>query len=80
MPAELEVDEAAIGGDGAIVVRAGRELHYARPGRRSLHALRLLARITNGEPVRRSLAVRGGYVTWRTTAGEVGRVPVPRAA
>ena len=78
VPAELDVDEAAIGADGAIAVRAGDALHYARPGRRSLHALRPLARITNGRPARRSLAVRGGYVTWRTTAGDVGRVPVPR--
>lgn len=76
---DLDVDEAAVGGDGAIAVRAGQELHYARPGRRSLHALKPLATITNGEPVKGSLAVKGANVTWRTTTGEVGSVPVPAA-
>ncbi len=76
--AELEVSEAVVGRDGAIAARAGSELLYARPGRRSLHGLRFLARITNGEPVKRSLAIRGSNVTWRTTAGDEGSVPVPR--
>ena len=75
----LEVDEAAVGGDGAIVVRAGMQLHYARPGRRTLHALKPLATITNGEPVKGSLAIKGANVTWRTAAGAVGSVPVPAA-
>jgi hypothetical protein len=76
---ELEVDEAVVGPDGAIAVRAGLELYYARPGRRSLHALRLLATITNGTPVAKSLAIRGGRVTWQTTAGDTAGVPVPAA-
>lgn len=79
VPGDLEVDEAAVGGDGAIAVRAGKALHYARPGRRSLHALKPLATITNGEPVKGSLAIKGAKVTWRTTTGEVGSVPVPVA-
>ena len=58
--ANLEADEAAVGADGAIAVRAGKELYYARPGRRSLHALKALATITNGEPVKGSLAIKGG--------------------
>jgi len=76
--AGLEVDEAVVGGDGAIAIRAGKELLYARPGRRSLHGLQALATITDGEPVKQSLAVHDGTVTWRTTAGDVGSVPVPR--
>ena len=79
VPGDLEVDDTAVGGDGAIAVRAGQALHYAHPGRRSLHALKPLATITNGEPVKRSLAIRGASVTWRTTTGEVGSVPVPAA-
>ena len=73
----LEVDEAVVGGDGAIAVRAGTQLLYAIPGRRSLHGLTALATITNGVPVKESLAIKGGHVTWRTTAGDVGSVPVP---
>ena len=75
----MRTAQAVVGGDGAIAVRAGQALHYARPGRRSLHALRPLATITNGEPVKGSLAIKGANVTWRTTTGEVGRVPVPAA-
>ena len=67
-----------MGGDGTIAIRAGKELLYARPGRRSLHGLQALATITDGEPVKQSLAVHDGTVTWRTTAGDVGSVPVPR--
>ena len=74
----LEVDEAVVGPDGAIAVRAGKELRYAIPGRRSLHSLRFLATISNGTPAKRSLAIRGSNVTWRTTTGQTGSVPVPR--
>ena len=52
-----------MGGDGAIAIRAGKELLYARPGRRSLHGLQALATITDGEPVKQSLAVHDGTVT-----------------
>ena len=75
--AGFDVDEAVVGGDGAIAARAGKELYYAFPGRRSLHRFRALATITNGEPAKGSLAIEGANVTWRTTAGEVGSVPVP---
>ena len=75
--AALEVDEAVVGGDGADRRARRQGAVYAIPGRRSLHALKALATITNGEPVKGSLAIKGGHVTWRTTAGEVGSVPVP---
>jgi hypothetical protein len=53
VPGDVDVDEAAVGGDGRLIdMRAGKELHYARPGRRSLHVLKPLATITNGEPVK----------------------------
>ncbi len=75
-----DVDEAVVGPDGGVAVRAGLQVHYARPGRRALHALRPLTTIANGTPVAESLAIRGGDVTWKTTAGETGSVPVPRTA
>src|SRR3954454_7380377 len=49
---------------------------YAHFGKRRFHKVRLLATVDAGDVVAKSLAIAGGSVTWTTTSGVAGSVPI----
>jgi hypothetical protein len=49
---------------------------YAQFGKRKFHEAQLLATVDAGDVVATSLAIAGGSVTWTTTAGVPGAVPI----
>jgi hypothetical protein len=75
--------EVVVAPDGSVAIlehveapSTAQVIAYAQFGKRKFHEAHLLATVDAGDVVAKSLAIASGSVTWTTTSGVPGSVPI----